>query len=63
MKFLNPFPTYLSLKIKFPNYARSNLNNFSNFEKYMKIYFQLRIPKYLKATYATNQEHIIKTRE
>ena len=63
MKVLNPFPTYLSLKIKFPSYAHSNLNNFSNFEKYMKIYFQLRIPKYLKATYATNQEHIIKTRE
>ena len=26
----------------------------------MKIYFQLRIPKYLEATYAINQEHIIK---
>ena len=26
----------------------------------MKIYFQLRIPKYLEATYVINQEHIIK---
>ena len=29
----------------------------------MKIYFQLRIPKYLEATYAINQEHTIKIRE
>ena len=26
----------------------------------MKIYFQLRIPKYLEATYAINKVHIIK---
>ena len=27
----------------------------------MKIYFQLKIPKYLEATYTINQEHIVKT--
>ena len=26
----------------------------------MKIYFKLRIPKYIEATNAINQEHIIK---
>ena len=27
----------------------------------MKTYFQLKIPKYLEATYTINQEHIVKT--
>ena len=40
--------------MKFPNYAHSNL------KKNMKIYFQLRIPKYLEATYAISKAHIIK---
>ena len=57
----NPFPTYLLFKVKIPNHAHSNLNKFSNFEKYMKTYFQLKIPKYLEATYTINQEHIVKT--
>ena len=26
----------------------------------MKIYFQLRMPKYLRATYGINQEHVKK---
>ena len=44
--------------MKFPNHADSNLNKFSNFEKCKKIYFQLRIPKFLKATYAISQDNI-----
>ena len=29
----------------------------------MKIYFQLRIPKYLEAIYVINKEYVIKTKE
>ena len=46
MRALNPFPIYLLSKIKLHNPEHSNLNKFSNFKKCIKIYFQLRIPKY-----------------
>ena len=54
MKKLNPFPTSLLPKIKFPNHAHFNLNKSFNFEKFMKIYFQLKISKYLILSHICN---------